>query len=146
MAIASHECKPGCYHGTEEISLGISAYPEEIRGRNDDCIDHELRREYREDAEEMTTPILLLSDLTMTAIQAEAMRAHARHGINSMLYGDDDKSLRILMEEVGEVAREMNELALGNIDVDTYNQRLVKELIQVAAMAGTWVEKIEGVG
>jgi hypothetical protein len=55
MAIASHECKPGCYHGTEEISLGISAYPEEIRGRNDDCIDHELRREYREDAEEMTT-------------------------------------------------------------------------------------------
>jgi NTP pyrophosphatase (non-canonical NTP hydrolase) len=120
MAIAPHECKPGCYHGSQEISLGVSAYPKEMTTR------------------------MLLSNLTMAAIQAEAIRAHARHGINSMLYGDDDKSLRILMEEVGEVAREMNELALGNINVDTYNKKLVKELIQVAAMAATWIEKIEG--
>ena len=52
---------------------------------------------------------------------------------------------RRVVEEVGEVAKEMNELALGNIDHVEYlvNQR--KELIQVAAMALTWVGKIDRV-
>ena len=76
-------------------------------------------------------------------VDLEARGAHAKHGKESMFYGDDNQSLRILLEEVGEVAREMNELALGNIDQVEYlvNQR--KELIQVAAVALTWVAKID---
>jgi NTP pyrophosphatase (non-canonical NTP hydrolase) len=88
--------------------------------------------------------MLLISDLTLMAIQTEATSAHAKHKQESMLYGDDDKSLRILVEEVGEVAKEMNELALGHITGEEYKERIVKELIQVAAMAATWIEKKEG--
>lgn len=72
----------------------------------------------------------------------EAATAHEKHGKQSMLYGSDDKSLRILIEEIGEVAREMNELALGNIDRETYLDRLDKELVQVTAMGLTWLAKI----
>jgi hypothetical protein len=83
---------------------------------------------------------LVLSELTLSAIQAEATRAHLRHGEHSML-GDahnDFGRLAILVEEVGEVAHEL-----------TYDQpddrtKLVIELIQVAAMAASWVEKLEG--
>jgi NTP pyrophosphatase (non-canonical NTP hydrolase) len=71
----------------------------------------------------------------------EVEQAHAKHGTESMLYGSDDKSLRILMEEVGEVAKEMNELALGNITPDQYRENQRKELVQVAAMALTWAAK-----
>lgn len=90
----------------------------------------------------MTTaiPYLVLSELTLNAIQAEATRAHLKHGEHSMMgqqYTAHER-LAILMEEVGEVAHEL-----------TYDQRndrdkLVKELIQVAAMAASWVEYLEG--
>ena len=90
----------------------------------------------------MTTAIpgLVLSELTLSAIQAEATRAHLKHGDNSMLgpHYTAHERLAILVEEVGEVAHEL-----------TYDQRddrdkLVKELIQVAAMAATWIEHLEG--
>lgn len=29
MAITPHECKPGCYHGTESVSIAVSPYPAE---------------------------------------------------------------------------------------------------------------------
>ncbi|HUK72221.1 MAG TPA: hypothetical protein VLW50_26215 [Streptosporangiaceae bacterium] len=86
----------------------------------------------------------VLSGLTLAAIQAEATRAHIKHGEHSMLgtaYSSGER-LAILMEEVGEVAHEL-----------TYDQggagegrrdELVKELIQVAAMAATWIEYLEG--
>ena len=38
-----------------------------------------------------TTPGLVLSDLTLSAIQAEATRAHLRHGPNSILNLADDR-------------------------------------------------------
>jgi NTP pyrophosphatase (non-canonical NTP hydrolase) len=87
---------------------------------------------------------LVLSDMTLSAIQAEATRAHIRHGKNSMLnahYGDAQR-LAILTEEVGEVAHEMNELMLGNIERSEYKDKIEKELIQVAAMAATWIEAL----
>lgn len=83
-----------------------------------------------------------ISELTLTAINAEAIRAHARHGQQSMFYGDDAKGLRILVEEVGEIAREMNELALGNRTQSEYHDNLEKELIQTAAMCATWLERL----
>lgn len=47
--------------------------------------------------------------------------------------------LSILMEEVGEVGRVVCELNLGNIDEEEAQRELVKELIQVGAMAEAWI-------
>ena len=85
-------------------------------------------------------PGLVLSALTLNAIQAEATRAHLKHGEHSMLgphYTSGDR-LAILVEEVGEVAHEMT------YDQDGDRGKLVRELIQVAAMAATWIEYLEG--
>lgn len=87
--------------------------------------------------------IEVLSEAILSDISDEANMAHDRHGAQSMLYGDDNKSLRILVEEVGECSREMNELALGNKIQAKYEKDLRKELIQVAAMAATWIAKID---
>jgi hypothetical protein len=83
---------------------------------------------------------LLLSDITLSAIQAEATRAHLKHGDHSMLgsYHTESERLAILMEEVGEVAHELT------YDQPKDRDKLVKELIQVAAMAATWIEHLEG--
>jgi NTP pyrophosphatase (non-canonical NTP hydrolase) len=72
-------------------------------------------------------------------VQAERDRAHAKHGDTSMeaLPVDDLTRLTVLMEEVGEVAREFNE-ARHHPPLD--RGRLRKELIQVAAMAGAWAD------
>jgi hypothetical protein len=87
--------------------------------------------------------MLVLSDITLAAIQAEATRAHLRHGPHSMLAtGTDERRYRILGEEVGEVARELNDAEIENRPVD--KDKLVKELLQVAAMAASWVEVLEG--
>ena len=89
---------------------------------------------------------LVLSDLTLSAVQAEATKAYLRHGDHSMLGAAVTESdrLAILTEEVGEVARELNEDRLGNLDPGDWRDRRVKELIQVAAMAATWIEYLEG--
>jgi hypothetical protein len=87
-------------------------------------------------------PALVLSGLTIAAIQAEATRAHLRHGDNSMLgagYTAADR-LAILVEEVGEVAHELT----YDRDPAGRKDRLEKELIQVAAMAATWIEQLNG--
>jgi len=99
---------------------------------------------------------LVLSGLTLSAIQAEATRAHFLHGNNSMLFGDQsqERRLAILTEEVGEVAKELNEASIRATQAnltprinDEFLDRdaLVKELIQVAAMAASWVEALEGI-
>ncbi len=91
-------------------------------------------------------PGLVLSGLTLDAIQAEATRAHLKHGDYSMLgtrYSQSDR-LAILTEEVGEVAHELT-YDQGGPGVGHYNKEaLVKELIQVAAMAASWIEFLEG--
>lgn len=87
---------------------------------------------------------LLLSGLTLDAIQAEATRAHLRHGEHSMLGQavTDDRRLSILTEEVGEIARELNDAAIEGRPVN--RDQLVKELIQAGAMCASWVEALEG--
>ena len=49
--------------------------------------------------------------------------------------------LAILVEEVGEVAHELTYDQGGR---DGRRDELVKELIQVAAMAASWIEHLEG--
>jgi NTP pyrophosphatase (non-canonical NTP hydrolase) len=92
---------------------------------------------------ETTNPYLVLSGPTLSAIQAEATRAHLKHGEHSMLGPKtNDRRLAILTEEVGEVARELNDAEIDGRPVD--RDKLVRELIQVGAMAATWVEALEG--
>lgn len=90
--------------------------------------------------------MLVLSQLTLNAIQAEATHAHLKHGEYSMLgnhYSSSDR-LAVLVEEVGEVAHELT-YDQGGPGVGRYDKgKLEKELIQVAAMAATWIEQLNG--
>jgi NTP pyrophosphatase (non-canonical NTP hydrolase) len=70
-------------------------------------------------------------------VAAERERAHAKHRETSMEQQPVDALLRlsILTEEVGEVAKEMNDARhYGRLD----HAALRSELVQVAAMAGAW--------
>lgn len=75
-------------------------------------------------------------------IRAERTRAHAKHGRKSMESGPatdpDGRRFRILVEEVGEVAREFNDAEIEERRVDLAKVR--KELIQTAAMAAAWAD------
>jgi hypothetical protein len=91
-------------------------------------------------------PVPVLSQLTLNAIQAEATRAYLKHGEHSMLgprYSSGDR-LAILVEEVGEVAHELTYDQGGPAAGEGRRDELVKELIQVAAMAASWIEYLEG--
>jgi hypothetical protein len=73
------------------------------------------------------TPELALSDLTLTAIQAEATRAHRLHVAYSRM------SPRRALELLG-----------GRGDVlEGSREQLVTELIRVAAAAASWAEALE---
>lgn len=54
---------------------------------------------------------------------------------------NDFEALAVLVEEVGEVAHEVNE-TIGRTPDAGYAQRLETELIQVAAMAIGWAARI----
>ena len=74
-------------------------------------------------------------------VRDERVRAHAKHGDTSMesQWVGNLRRLAILMEEVGEVAKEFNDgHHRGAIDF----KALRKELIQTAAMAGAWADAI----
>jgi hypothetical protein len=86
-------------------------------------------------------PVEVISDLTLQAIRAEAMRAHYLHGTSSMFFSTDPHRLSILAEEFGEVAKEINEARL-RASPREYRDRIEKELIQVAAMAASWIEAL----
>jgi hypothetical protein len=86
---------------------------------------------------------LPLSALTLDAVQAEAVRAYLKHGDMSLLNPEVPWSLKLaaLMEEVGEVAHELTYDCEGGSGV---RERLVQELLQVASVALSWVESLEG--
>ena len=75
-------------------------------------------------------------------VAAERIRAHAKHGATSMesMPINDLTRLAILIEEVGEVAKEFNEARHDGRDVDPLALR--KELIQTAAMAIAWADAL----
>lgn len=75
------------------------------------------------------------------AIQDAANYAAAKHGVvrtpaNSDM--PDLQKLAILMEEVGELAHELT------YDSDALLKNKRKELAQIAAMAGMWLDSLEG--
>ncbi len=82
---------------------------------------------------------------TLAEFAAERRRAHQKHGKNSQEGNawDSRKSLTILVEEVGEVAKVFNERDLRNLTDVQAQQELRKELIQTGAMCLVWVINIE---
>ena len=82
-------------------------------------------------------------------VHEERIRAHAKHGdLSAEAMGwDNPRWLPILTEEMGEVARVINEYDLGNINAPEKRAKLIEELIQVAAMACAWIDALtEGEG
>lgn len=72
-------------------------------------------------------------------VDAERERAAAkwgRHYIGAYAAAEPDRAYRVLMEEAGEVARELNDADTEERAVDL--DKLRAELIQVAAMATAW--------
>jgi NTP pyrophosphatase (non-canonical NTP hydrolase) len=91
-------------------------------------------------------------DLIFKEIVSERYRAHVKHGTTSMESCDPlaDRRLRVLVEEVGEVARALNDRehadpSLFPFEVDaSATAQVRRELIQVAAMAVAWIAAIDG--
>ena len=83
----------------------------------------------------------LITDVTLQAIQAENIHSQVKHGDKAMISSDltNLERLPILMEEVGEVATALTYDARQN-----GKDKLVKELLQVSAMAACWAQAIDG--
>lgn len=79
-------------------------------------------------------------------IADETARARAKHG-RSFERSSDDAKLRILLEEVGEVAKALNDqqLADENYSTSALRDHLRAELVQVASLAVRWLNHIDGV-
>lgn len=79
-------------------------------------------------------------------VNGERWRAHMKFqgsaaGSRENAPWDDPKWLPVLLEEVGEVAKELNEAALD--PTGDYRESMRAELVQVAAMACAWISAID---
>lgn len=87
--------------------------------------------------------------MSETAILAEfsdeRWRAHDIHGEHSQEGNawDSRRSVEILVEEIGEVAKVFNERALKNLTDLEAMRELRKELIQTGAMCLVWITNID---
>lgn len=81
----------------------------------------------------------------LAQFSAERERAHELHGEHSQEGNawDSEKSMRILVEEVGEIAKVLNERDLGNLTDLEAMRELRKELVQTGAMCLVWVRNID---
>ena len=81
----------------------------------------------------------------LTEFAEERERAHQLHGAHSQEGNawDSERSLRILVEEVGECAKALNERDLGNFTDLVASWELRKELIQTGAMCLVWIANID---
>jgi NTP pyrophosphatase (non-canonical NTP hydrolase) len=95
----------------------------------------------------MDTPVNLY---IYDQIDRERQRAHAKHGASSIEGRPpaDSGRLAILVEEVGEVARNLNDRRHADTTVELldFDALLRAELVQVAAMAVGWIAAIDRTG
>lgn len=81
------------------------------------------------------------------AMHRERIRAHEKYedepggSIEEKSY-DEPEWLPVLVEEVGEVARVLNDYRHGALDDDVMAEALHTELVQVGAMAAAWIDAI----
>lgn len=87
-------------------------------------------------------PVLTKIWTPYSDFHAERIRAHAKHdptgGSMERKTWDDPDFLRVVMEEVGEVAHALT--------YDAVNPDLRGELVQVGAMTAAWVDAIDAAG
>lgn len=70
--------------------------------------------------------------------------AHKKHGINSIEgVRSMDRFNSILVEEIGEISKAMNEFYLGNITYYEFLKEIRSELIDTLAVATAWVSMID---
>lgn len=85
-----------------------------------------------------------VDDVTISTIwddlAAERKRAHRKHGEKSMEHRPPaaESRLRILTEELGEIAREFNDAEIESRPLDLDHLR--EELVQLGAMAAAWAD------
>jgi hypothetical protein len=93
------------------------------------------------------------TDAVLSAISAERDRQESLKAAGRFMFTcaddamTDGECLAVLVEEIGEVAHEINEVIgkrLTQGKREAYRERLRTELIQVAAVATAWVERIDG--
>lgn len=85
----------------------------------------------------------MIDDRTTAEIRRESARAIQKHGRENTPASDAKSrgfKLAVLMEEVGEVAKAINEFEMGVISKEQFLAELRKELSQVAAAAGLWLQ------
>ncbi len=87
----------------------------------------------------------MTSSKILAEFYIERARAHRLHGEHSQEGNpwDSEKSMRILVEEIGEVATALNERDLGNLTDEEAMVELRKELVQTGAMCLVWVDNID---
>jgi len=91
----------------------------------------------------------ILEDVRDERCRQEALRAQGKFPATCATVGEnemsDDRCMTVLGEEVGEVAKELNErdIALGKLHPMRPINKLRAELIQVAAVTVAWVERID---
>lgn len=102
-------------------------------------------------------PIPTESDIPMhgwrpySDFHRERIRAHAKHDNLPMHRSQErlpwihDSWLRVLVEEVGECSRVLNDWELGELPADQVPAALRSELVQVGAMAAAWIDAIDDV-
>lgn len=91
----------------------------------------------------------MVNDKTMSEIRRETARAIQKHGREQTPLSDSvsrPHKLAILMEEVGEVAKIINEFNLGNLSPQLFIAELKKEIVQVSAVAAMWFECETNIG
>ncbi len=94
----------------------------------------------RQLAERITAQQLKLAE----EITVGRVTAHAKHGVHSIeAQYSGDRLLAILTEEVGEVARAMNEYALGNLTHEEAGHAIRAELVDVLTAASAWAVKFD---
>ena len=78
-------------------------------------------------------------------LAAEAMRAHAQHGATSMRSQpwNSHRRVSILAEELGEVARPLNDLDHGKISEADAVHQARGELVQLGAMVVDWIAALD---
>lgn len=84
----------------------------------------------------------LVSEQVVQDVLDRAATAHRRWGRDSLYWAtaSNDRRMSLLAEEAGEVARALNEGAAGKL-ADLHHLRL--ELVQVAAIAVTWIAAVD---
>ncbi len=96
-----------------------------------------------EDTSDPFAPDYTISDtLALKLAVSETDRARKLHD-HSMERANNDRRLRILVEEVGEISRALEDLEFSS-DTDACEQHLLDEVVQTASAALRWVAALNG--